>query len=97
MYLATTVHTSGVNWESVIAIVGGVVTIMTVIFGLFARYVSNSITGSIDRFRIEVIQKLDRRITVLETLAKLYYPKSLHIMEDDTNDTLYVRCYSIQC
>lgn len=87
MWLAeATVHTIGVNWESVVAIIVGVVTIMTVVFGLFARYVSGQITGSIDRFRLEVIQKLDRRITVLETLAKLYHGTSHGLIKDDDDD-----------
>jgi hypothetical protein len=66
---AASVHTEGVNWELVIAIVTCVVTTMTVVFGLFARYVSGQITGAINQFRIEILQKMENRLTVLEVIA----------------------------
>jgi hypothetical protein len=62
-----TVHTSGVNLESVVTIIGSVVAILTVIFGLATRYISSRITGAIDRLRLDVIQKLDIRLTAVET------------------------------
>lgn len=65
---AAQVHTTGVNWELVAAIVTCVVTTMTVVFGLFARLVSGQITSSIDRFRIEVVNVLDKRLIVVETI-----------------------------
>ena len=61
-----TVRTSGINWESVGTIIAAVVAAMTFVLGLFARYVSGQITGSIDKFRIDVISRLDTRITILE-------------------------------
>jgi len=61
-----TVHTSGINWESVGTIIAAVVAAMTFVLGLFARYVSGQITGAIDKFRIDVIARLDTRITILE-------------------------------
>ena len=64
----TTVKTSGINWESVAAIVTCVVTVMTVLFGVFARLVSGQITSSIDRLRIEVIAVMDKRLAIVETI-----------------------------
>jgi hypothetical protein len=65
---APIVHTTGVNWELVAAIVTCVVTTMTVIFGLFARLVSGQITSAIDRFRIEVVSVMDKRLAVVEAI-----------------------------
>jgi hypothetical protein len=65
---AASVHTEGVNWELVAAVVTCVVTTMTVVFGLFARLVSGQITSAIDRFRIEVVSVMDKRLTIVETI-----------------------------
>lgn len=65
-WIAATVHTSGINWESVGTIIAAVVAAMTFVLGAFAKYVSGQITGSIDKFRIDVIARLDTRITILE-------------------------------
>jgi hypothetical protein len=73
--LATTVHTSGVNWQSVAAIVGAVVVAMSAVFGLIARVVSNQITGAINKFRIEVVDKLDRRLTRIEAQGERRRPR----------------------
>lgn len=75
MSLATTVHTSGVNWQSVAAIVGAVVVAMSAVFGLIARVVSNQITGAINKFRIEVVDKLDRRLTRIEAQGERRRPR----------------------
>lgn len=64
-----TVHTSGINWQSVIAIVGGTITIMSIVFGLFAKVISDKITNAINKFRIDVVTQLDLRLTSVE--AKL--------------------------
>jgi hypothetical protein len=69
MWLATTVHTSGINWETVGTLIGSIIAAVTLIFGFFARYISNRITASIDRFRIDVIAKMDTRLTVLEEIV----------------------------
>jgi|HubBroStandDraft_5_1064220.scaffolds.fasta_scaffold243724_3 hypothetical protein len=82
MLAESVVHTEGVNWELVIAIVTCVVTTMTVVFGLFARYVSGQITGAINQFRIEILQKMENRLTVLEVLAGLRKGKP----RDDPSD-----------
>lgn len=71
---AATVHTSGINWESVITIVGSVVTVLSVVFGLIARsvshYVANKITQAIDKLRIDVIDSMDKRVTSLEAFRE---------------------------
>lgn len=67
MFLATaTVHTSGVNVESVLAITGSVVALMSVIFTLLAKLITGKITASIDRFRLDVVTQLDTRLTIVE-------------------------------
>lgn len=60
------VHTAGINWESVGTIIAATVAAMSFVFGVFARYVSGRITAAIDRFRIDVISKMDVRISILE-------------------------------
>lgn len=66
MWLADTVHTAGINWESVGTIIAAVVAALSFIIGAFARYISNKITGAIDKFRIDVISRMDTRISLLE-------------------------------
>jgi hypothetical protein len=61
------IHTAGVNWASVAAIAGSVAAIMSIIIGLFAKLISSQITTAIDKFRIEVVNKLDTRLTAAET------------------------------
>jgi hypothetical protein len=67
----TTVHTSGINWESVVTIVVGIVTTLSIVGGLFFRYlgklIANSITAAIDKFRIDVVYALDVRLARVET------------------------------
>lgn len=62
-----TVHTTGVNWSSVVTITSAVVVLMTAVLGLTAKYISSRITSSIDRFRIDVVSKLDTRLIQVET------------------------------
>jgi hypothetical protein len=68
-----TVHTAGINWPSVFTIVFGSVATLSIILGFLlrftGRYISDKITGAIDRLRIDVILEMDRRVVVLETLA----------------------------
>lgn len=61
-----TVRTAGVNWLSVVTITSAIVVIVSFIFGVATRYIANSIAGAIDKFRIEVIGKLDSRLTRVE-------------------------------
>jgi BMFP domain-containing protein YqiC len=62
-----TVHTSGINWASVAAITTAVVLVMSTIFATVARYVSSQVTGAINKLRVDVINKLDTRLTAVET------------------------------
>jgi hypothetical protein len=68
-----TVRTSGINWESVLTIVFGSVATLSIVLGFLLRftgkYISDKITGAIDRLRIDVLLQIDRRVVVLETLA----------------------------
>ena len=66
MAVATTVHTTGVNWVSVCAICVGVATLMSIIIGVFARVIGTQITSAIDRFRNEVVNMLEHRLTIVE-------------------------------
>jgi hypothetical protein len=81
IWLADSVRTTGVNWELVVAVVTCVVGTMTVVFGLFARLVSGQITSAIDRFRIEVITVMDKRLLVVETILGIRSKK-----HDESND-----------
>ncbi len=68
-----TVHTSGVNWDSVAVIVSSCVAVLGFIFALVAKWVSGMIVRAIDTFRIEMItaiNSLDKRIGTLETRAE---------------------------
>jgi hypothetical protein len=72
MLTQAAVHTEGINWESVAAIVSIVITVVGGIFGIIARMVSNRITTAIDRFRIEVVGQLDTRLTRVEEAVEFY-------------------------
>ena len=73
MILATTVHTTGINWASVVTIVCSVVGALAIIFAaitrFFAKYISDRITGAIDKLRLDVLAQMDKRVTILEILA----------------------------
>jgi hypothetical protein len=73
MLTADAVHTIGINWLSVLTICGIVVGMLSVVlgglFGFIAKYVANQITIAIDRFSLNVITRMDKRLTILETLA----------------------------
>lgn len=69
MLAETVVHTEGVNWELVTTLVTTIVGLLTVIFGLLARYVSARITTAIDKFRIQVMEQMDKRVTILEYIV----------------------------
>jgi hypothetical protein len=56
-------HTTGVNWESI----GTLLACITAVFGVLARLITLAITRAIDRFRIEVVDKLDKRMIAIET------------------------------
>jgi hypothetical protein len=66
----TAVHTTGINWASVTTIVASILGGMSIIIGIFAKLISNQITGGINKFRIDVVNSLDTRLTILEQFMK---------------------------
>ena len=69
-YLAaatSVVHTTGVNWQSVLTITGSIVTLLTILGALVGRYIANRITAAIATFQNAVVSKLDTRLTIVET------------------------------
>jgi hypothetical protein len=69
MVAQAVVHTTGINWQATLAIVGTIVTVMTVIIGAFAKFIGDKMTNAINKFRIDVVSALDLRLTSVE--AKL--------------------------
>ena len=69
MLAAAAVHTAGINWASVLTIIGSIVACMSVVFAAIARLVTSAITTAIDKFRIEVVAKMESRLAILETLV----------------------------
>lgn len=70
-----TVHTSGVNWESVVVIAASVVTLV----GAFTAWIGRQIKHSIDDLSTtllakletkEVVNGINTRLTVLESSVK---------------------------
>jgi hypothetical protein len=67
MWLAdATVHTTGINWDSVSVIVCAIVGALAIILGGIARYLSGTITDAINQFRIDVVAKMDLRLSLVE-------------------------------
>jgi hypothetical protein len=68
--LAQAVHTTGINWASVLTIICAVVGALALIFGALARIITKSITRSItdaiNQFRIDVVAALVTRLSVVE-------------------------------
>ena len=75
------VHTTGVNWISVLTITLTIVTLLSIILGLVSRVLANRITGAIDKFRIDVVTQLDTRLTRVE--AKL---ESIKVTGDEASE-----------
>lgn len=65
------VHTTGVNWASVTTIIVGITLVMTTILGVLAKYIANRVAGSINQLRIDVVDKLDTRLSVVEKTLEL--------------------------
>lgn len=82
MVAQSIVHTTGVNWELVAAVVTCVVTTMTLVFGFFAKLVGNQITASIDKFRIQVVNQLDHRLTTVEVKINTLMQRKHHDSDD---------------
>jgi Kef-type K+ transport system membrane component KefB len=66
-FVATTVHTAGVNWQSVLTIIGSIVTLVAIILTAIARYIAGKVTGAINEFRVSVVDQLTTRLTVVES------------------------------
>lgn len=45
--IATTVHTTGVNWDGVIANVGGITVVLVALFGLLARVMKTQLKEAV--------------------------------------------------
>jgi hypothetical protein len=67
--LADAVRTTGINWASVLTIICSIVGALAIIFAFMAKLVTNAVTTSIDKFRIEVIAKMDVRLSILEQIV----------------------------
>lgn len=67
MIAEAAVRTTGINWESVAVIIGVVVGVMSTVFGIVAKMVGNQVTSAINKFRIEVVNQLDNRLTSVES------------------------------
>jgi hypothetical protein len=74
MLLATTVHTAGINWASVLTIISSTVVALSIVLGFairfFAKYIANQVTTAIDKLRLDVLAAMDKRIAVLEATDK---------------------------
>lgn len=71
--VATTpvVHTTGINWISVTTIIVGITVVMSALLSVIARYIANRVTDSINRLRIDVVDKIDTRLSVVEKTLEL--------------------------
>jgi hypothetical protein len=81
MPLAQAVHTVGINWASVITIICSIVAALAIIFAFIARLVTGAVTNSIDKFRIEVISKMDVRLSILEQIVLRSWREDKEIKE----------------
>jgi ABC-type lipoprotein release transport system permease subunit len=68
------VHTTGINWGSVITIIASICTIIAILGALIGKYVAGKITSAINEFRIAVVDQLDTRLKgveqTLETISR---------------------------
>jgi len=66
-----TVHTSGINWVSVLTIVCTTVGALAIILGGIVRYITKAINrtikDAINQFRIDVVSSLVTEITVIKS------------------------------
>lgn len=62
----TTVHTTGINWESVLVLVGAIVTILSVVIGAFLRQQGNAIKNAMNNMTIMLEAKLETKEKVAE-------------------------------
>lgn len=61
------VHTTGINWTSVLTIIVSIVTLLSILGAIVGKYIANQITNAISRFQDAVVDKLDNRLTIVET------------------------------
>ena len=62
-----TVHTSGINWESLITVVCSVVLATSVIVGGFIRWQSRTVTNAVNGLADKLVERLETK----ENVAKL--------------------------
>jgi hypothetical protein len=70
----TDVHTVGINWVSVATTIGIIVAILSTVCAFLAKYIAGQVTSSINSFRIQVIEQLDRRLSRLEMIVEFIMP-----------------------
>lgn len=75
-----TVHTSGINWESLITVISAIVVAVSVIVGGFTRYQSKIISAAVDRLGERLESKLETKEKVAELAREV---SELRIMVDD--------------
>lgn len=82
MIAETTVHTSGINWASVLTLVSSIVVLISIIVGTFVRYLTRSITSAVNNLSVvleakletkEKVAQIDRRLTIVENAKRLWY------------------------
>lgn len=62
----STVHTTGINWESVLVLVGAIVTILSVVIGAFLRQQGNAIKNAMNNMTVMLEAKLETKEKVAE-------------------------------
>lgn len=55
-----------VDWAPVLTVMVSILTVASLVLGFFARMVGNQISGSINKFRIEVVNELETRLARVE-------------------------------
>ena len=70
-----TVHTSGINWESVATIITAIIVVSTAITGYVGRQITHAVTDLGDRLEAkletkETVARIDTRLTVLEATMR---------------------------
>jgi hypothetical protein len=71
MWLASSVTTTGINWESVATIVTAIVVVLGAVTGYVGRQITKSVTALGDKLELKLetkerVNEIDRRVTILE-------------------------------
>lgn len=91
----TNVHTVGINWVSVATTIGILVGVLSTVLALLAKMIAKSVTGSINVFRIQVVESLDKRLSRLETIVDFIMPNGkVKHREDGEKVDLIVACHA---